>query len=190
MRTPRRRQRGRSYTISCTDGEWDTIKAGAAKAGKKISPWFVECALTVDPWPERHRRLVLDEKQQRAVARAVGEIARGLGADPVSVAGQAGGKPPRFVADLRALFEKRLRRMAARGNREDTMSLLHEVFGEERARAIAAAVIWEEPRTEETPSPAVTREVPGPPDESGTAEEPGADPRPETDAEGQGRLPL
>ena len=166
MRKPRASQRGRSYTISCTDGEWEAVRAGAAKAGKRISPWFVECALTVDPWPEKHRRLVLDAGQQRAVVRGVGEIARGLGAEP----GRAGGAP-RFIGELRALFERRVR-----GMRPDrAKDLLREVFGEERAAAIAAAIV---------------PEAPGTPEEGGTGEEPRPDVEPGTDAELQGRLPL
>ncbi|MDE0278385.1 MAG: hypothetical protein OYH76_21015 [Defluviicoccus sp.] len=182
MRKPRARPTGRSYTISCTDGEWEAVKAGAARAGKRVSPWFVECALNVDPWPERHRRLVLDEKQQRAVVRGVGEIARGLGAEPAPVTGQAAGTPPQFVADLRELFERRLRRMAARGRREEAMSLLREAVGEERAEAIAAAVIPEASTMTETPVP------PEKPEEGATGEQPGPDPRPGTDAEPQGSL--
>ena len=41
MRKPRARKRVGSYTISCTDEEWEAIKAEAAKAGKagkKVSP--------------------------------------------------------------------------------------------------------------------------------------------------------
>ena len=135
MRKPRGGQPGRSYTISCTDAEWEAVRAGAARAGKRISPWFVECALTVDPWPEKHRRLVLDAGQQRAVVRGVGEIARGLGAEP----GRAGVPP--FVGELRALFERRLRGMRPDGAKD----LLREVFGEERAAAIAAAIVPEAP---------------------------------------------
>ena len=187
MKTPRAKSRGRSYTISCTDGEWEAVKSGAARAGKRVSPWFVECALNVDPWPERHRRLVLDEKQQRAVVRGVGEIARGLGAEPGPVSGQAGGKPPQFVAELRALFEGRLRRMAARGKREDAVLLLREVLGDERAGAIAAAVIPGTPVTPETPAPAEKHEMADTP-ESATGGEPAPDPRPGTDAEPQGSL--
>ena len=182
MRKPRGRHRGRSHTISCTDEEWEAIKAGAAKAGKKVSPWFVECALTVDPWPERHKRLVLDAGQQRAVVRGVAEIARGLGAGPRPVAGQAGGKLPQFIADLRALFEKRLRRMVAQGPREEAMALLREVFGDERAEAIAVALIPETPEASappETPAPSGTPETP---EEGGTGD------GPEPDADPQGRL--
>lgn len=166
MRTPRGKQRGRSYTISCTDEEWEAIKAGAAKAGKKVSPWFVECALTVDPWPEKHRRLVLDAGQQRTVLRGVEEIARGLGV--------ASREPPRFAGELRALFEARLRAMAARGRREETTARLREVFGEERAAAIAAAVIPEEPAPPMSTMPK-TPEPPEAPEEGGTGEEPRPD---------------
>ena len=179
MRKPRGRQRGKSYTISCTDAELEAIRAGAAKAGKNVSQWFVECALTVDPWPERHKRLVLDAGQQRAVVRGVEEIARGLGAAPQAVAGRVGGKPPQFIADLRALFETRLRRMAAQGGREEAMALLREVFGDERAEALAAAVIPEAPAARAAP---VTPRTPETPEEGGTGE------GPERDADPQGRL--
>ena len=169
MRKPRGKQRGRSYTISCTDEEWEAIKAGAAKAGKKVSPWFVECALTVDPWPEKHRRLVLDAGQQRAVLRGVEEIASGLGAGPGTSPGQASGTPSRFTDELRALFEARLRGMAARGRREKATARLREVFGVESAAAIAAAVI------PEAPAPSAMPETSGAPEESGAGEEPGPD---------------
>ena len=176
MRKPRERQRGRSYTISCTDAEWEAVRAGAAKAGKRISPWFVECALTVDPWPERRRRLVLDAGQQRAVVRGVGEIARGLGAEPGRVSGA-----PQFVEELRALFERRVR-----GMRPDrAKDLLREVFGEERAAAIAAAIVPEASGTPATPEPAKTQ---GTPEQGGAGGEPRPDPEPGADAEPQGRL--
>ena len=67
----RKESRGRTYTISCTDEQWAAIQDGAERAGKKVSTWFVECALTVDPWPRKHRRLVLNEREQRRHARAV-----------------------------------------------------------------------------------------------------------------------
>ena len=179
MRKPRARKRGRSHTISCTDEEWEAIKAGAAKAGKKVSPWFVECALTVDPWPERRRRLVLDAGQQRAVMRGVEEIVRCLGADPGTDPGQAGGGTPQITEDLRALFEARLRRMVAQGRREEAMALLREVLGDERAVAIVADVIPETPAARAAP---VTPKTPETREESGTGE------GPEPDADPQGTL--
>ena len=186
MRKPRGKPTGRSYTISCTDGEWAAIGAGAARAGKRVSPWFVECALTVDPWPERHRRLVLDAAEQRAVLRGVDEIARGLGLDPASAPGRSGGTP-RFIADLGALFETRLRRMAARGRREDAIAHLREVLDDKRADAIAAAVIPEEAVT---PAPSEPREMSEPPEEGGTGGDAGRSHEPGSDDEPQGSLGL
>ena len=100
----RKESRGRTYTISCTDEQWAAIQDGAERAGKNVSTWFVECALTVDPWPRKHRRLVLNEKEQRRHARAVAASARNLGADEAGGAGEVG-------ADLRALMAARLRGM-------------------------------------------------------------------------------
>ena len=70
----RKESRGRTYTISCTDEQWAAIQDGAERAGKNVSTWFVECALTVDPWPRKHRRLVLNEREQRRHARAVAVV--------------------------------------------------------------------------------------------------------------------
>ena len=86
----REESRGRTYTISCTDEQWAAIQDGAERAGKNVSPWFVECALTVDPWPRKHRRLVLNEREQRRHARAVAASARNLGADEADGAGDVG----------------------------------------------------------------------------------------------------
>lgn len=133
-----------------------SVPRRAARAGKRVSPRFVECALTVDPRPERRRRLLLDAAQRRAAPRGVDEIARGLGLDPGPVAGRFGGKPI-FIADLGALFERRPRRMAAPGRRGDAIAHLRDAAGEERAEAIAAAVIPEEAAMPETPARAETR---------------------------------
>ena len=58
------------------------------------------------------------------------------------------------------------------------MALLREVFGDERAEAIAAAVIPEEPVAPETP------------ERSGTGEDPGRSHEPGTDDKPQGSLGL
>ena len=63
MRKPRKGPPGKTYTISCTDEQWEAITDGAARAGMTVSRWFVHCALTVDPWPRKHRRVVLDERR-------------------------------------------------------------------------------------------------------------------------------
>ena len=68
MKKPRGRQPGSSPNITCTDDEWEGIRAGAAEAGMSVSAWAVHCALTVDPSPAASRRVVLDEKQQHPEA--------------------------------------------------------------------------------------------------------------------------
>ena len=125
---------GTTYTISCTDEQWAAIVDGAAQAGMRVSPWFVKCALEVDPWPAKHRRLVLDERDQRRIARAVNEHARSLGAD-----GLAG--------DIGALFAARLRGMAGQGRRgrQRAMVLLRRAFGAETAETVAAAFMPDAP---------------------------------------------
>ena len=145
----RKESRGRTYTISCTDEQWAAIQDGADRAGKNVSTWFVECALTVDPWPRKHRRLVLNEREQRRHARAVAASARNLGADEAGGAGDVG-------ADLTALMSARLRGMDRRGRRADALALLRRAFGDEAAQTVAAAFLPEAP----APAPAAPAESP------------------------------
>ena len=102
--------------------------------------------------------------------KRIGEIARGLGAEP----GRVG--VPQFIGELRVLFETRLREMRP----DMAKDLLREVFGEERAAAIAAAIVPE--------APAAPAETPGTPEEGGAGGEPRPEPDPGTGAEPQGRL--
>ena len=134
MKKPRKGPRGRTYTISCTDEQWAAIQDGAERAGEKVSTWFVKCTLTVDPWPRKHRRLVLNEREQRRHARAVAASARNLGVDEADQAGDVG-------ADLMALMAARLRGMDRRGRRVDALALLRRAFGDEAARTVAAAFL-------------------------------------------------
>ena len=141
MRKPRARTPGRTYTISTTDGEWEAIGAGASRAGKRVSTWAVECALTVDPLPRKSRRLVLDEKQQRFLSRSMEAHARSLCADPDA---------PGALADgLRALLAKRLGAMAREGRRDEAVALLREMLGDRRAEIVIAAMMPEPGNTAE-----------------------------------------
>ena len=159
----RKESRGRTYTISCIDEQWAAIQDGAERAGKNVSTWFVECALTVDPWPRKHRRLVLNEREQRRHERAVAASARNLGADEAGGAGDVG-------ADLRALMAARLRGMDRRGRRADALVLLRRAFGDEAAQTVAAAFIPDAP----APAPAAPAESP---DSSGAEAPPKAAPQ-------------
>ena len=135
MRTRRAREPGRTYTISATDGEWEAVQAGARRAGKRISTWAVDCALTVDPLPRQSRRLVLDEKQQRFLSRSMDAHARSLCADADAPSGLAD--------DLLGLLAARLGAMARRGLRDEAVAALREAFGERRAEIVIAAMMPE-----------------------------------------------
>ena len=148
MKSPRKHY---SRTITCTDEEWDAIKADAGRRGRSVSEWFVECSLTEDITPKKAapRKLVLDAKAQRSLLRAVAEFARGSHAD--------GDRPSRLADNLHALFETRLRTMAREDRREEAVEALRTVLGEERAAVVAAAFIPEMPTMPEPPEkPAMT----------------------------------
>ena len=132
MKMPRVRKKRTEQTISATDEEWDDVRSGAKKAGESVSAWAVHCALTVDPSPRKHRRLVLDEKEQRSIPRAVGEHARSLIADIDA--------PSQFADDLGALLKARLETMVREGRDSEAEAILRQVLGDERAAAIAAAL--------------------------------------------------
>ena len=132
MNKPRVRRKGTEQTISATDEEWAEVRAGAKEARMSVSAWAVHCALTVDPFPRKHRRLVLDEKQQRSMTRAVGEHARSLIADIDA--------PSQFVDDLGAFMKAGLETMVREGRGSEVEALLRQVLGGERATLIAAAL--------------------------------------------------
>ena len=163
MKKPRNRQRGKSYTISCTAEQLEAIEAGAAGAGMSVSAWFVACALTVDPWPKAHRRLVLDGKEQRYISRSAGELAQGLHSK--------GGMSSQPADDHSVLLEARLGTMVGPGRGDEATALLRTVFGEERAEVVAAAFI------PETSAPPESLEGP---EEDKTGEEPKEDETEET----------
>ena len=143
MKKARKRQRGKSYTISCTAEQLAAIEAGAIRAGMSVSAWFVACALTVDPWPKAHRRLVLDGKEQRYISRSAAEPAQGLHSK--------GGTSSQLADDHSVLLEARLGTMVEQGRSDEATALLRTVFGEERAEVIAAAFISETPAPSESP---------------------------------------
>lgn len=141
----RGKKKGATHTVCYIDAHWDTIRAGAARAGKSVSSWWVECALAGDPTAKaaEARPLVLDAERQWAISNAVSELARGLDAD--------GEASARARADIRALLEEPLRAMARRGQRERAMELLRVVFDEGRAETIAAAFAPDAPATAAPP---------------------------------------
>ena len=98
---------------SCTAEQLEVIEAGAIGAGMSVSAWFVACALTVDPWPKAHRRLVLDGKEQRYIWRSAAELAQGLHSK--------GGKSSQFADDHSVLLEARLETMVRQGRGDEVL---------------------------------------------------------------------
>ncbi len=158
MNKPRSRGPGSSHAISCTDEQWAAIRAGAARARKRVSPWFVECALTVDPLPmdTAASPLILNATEQRFVSRAAEDLAVG--------ARSAGEASPQSEDDIRALLEEGIRAMVQRRGIRKATELLRTVFGDERAELIAAAFIPDRARTpgrRKRPGKAEAAEAPG-----------------------------
>ena len=151
MKKPRVRRAGTEHTVSATDEEWADVQSGAAEAGMSASAWVVHCALTVDPLPRKHRRLVLDEKQQRSVSRAVSEHARSLRSDIDA--------PSQVTGDLGALLKARLETIVRQGRGSEATVLLRQVFGEERAAVVAAAFM---PNVRTAPEAAQKGQKPAP----------------------------
>ncbi len=162
MTKPRNRKPGMNRTVSLTREEREQIGAWAAERGKRFSPWFCECALTVDPYPETvaARPLVLDAEEQRDLSRTMTAAARDL---------RSSGEAPSNLADgMRALLEARLKAMHRDGRREQALELLRRVLGEKRAAMVAAAVLPETaektadvPKTPDRPAASASDEGPG-----------------------------
>ena len=171
MTKPRNRKPGMNRTVSLTREEREQIGAWAAERGKEFSPWFRECALTVDPFPETvpARPLVLDAEEQRDLSRTMTAAARDL---------RSSGEAPSNLADgMRALLEARLKAMHRDGRREQALELLRRVLGEKRAAIVAAAVL---PETAEVPK------TPDRPAASASDEGPGREAPPQPDLFGEG----
>lgn len=166
MTKPRNRKPGMNRTVSLTREEREQIGAWAAERGKRFSPWFCECALTVDPYPETvaARPLVLDAEEQRDLSRTMTAAARNL---------RAGGEGLSNLADgMRALLEARLKAMDRDGRREQALELLRRVLGEKRAAIVGAAVL---------PETAEVSKAPDRPAGSGSDEGPGQTTPPQPD---------
>ena len=145
MTTPRKRKSNMNHTVSLTDGELAQVRGWAAERGKSVSAWFCECALSVEPFPEKatSRPLVLDAGEQRGLYRAMETAARDM---------HYGGEAFSTLADaMRALLKMRLRAMTCDGRREQAVELLRRVLGDERAAIVAAAVLPETEQASELP---------------------------------------
>ena len=144
MKKPRKRRPGTGHSASYTDEQWAQIKAWAKAAGMSASAWWGQCVTTVDlSAPEKSAAppLVLDEEQQRRIARVARELAEGARNDVSS----------RLGAMARELLRERLHEMVREGRRDEALDGLRTVFGEERAEVFAAVLMPDEPKEAQTP---------------------------------------
>ena len=133
MKAPRARRR--SHSISCSRLDWERIRERALEAGKPMSRYIVERALTVTPGPEpgASQRLVLDAQEQRRLLDMVLGMADLL-SDAMAPEGE---DRPGLPGAVRALFEAKMDEMALTGRYREMRTLLDTVIRDERAATVA-----------------------------------------------------
>ncbi len=121
----RRVARPDKHSLSCTDEDWERIRARASRAGMTVSAFVVEAALAVDPSRPRVDPGLAVERHE-----AVMEAARRVMAHLPAV-------PPETAAPLLTMLHRRIAFLVARamdamldaGRREDLENLLDRRFG-------------------------------------------------------------
>ena len=129
------RERVRNRSISCSRLDWERIRERAAAAGKPMSRYIVERALSAMPAaePPASEPLVLTAQEQRGLldtALRLEELLSGTAAPE-------GGGRPGLPAAAGFLFEAKLDDMLRTGRYREMRALLDRVAGEERAARIA-----------------------------------------------------
>ncbi len=138
MRRPRSGAKKIVRSFSCTDLQREEIGRRAAAAGMNLSPFVIECGLTVDldaaeggagPLPS----LALGREEQRRLHDLVAGIAeRWLGPDAPDPAGMAD-----LPAVLGVVLEGLMTDMVETGHEERMRRLLLDAFGEARGSELA-----------------------------------------------------
>ncbi len=138
MRRPRSGVKKIVRSFSCTDLQRDEIATRAAAAGMNLSPYVIECGLTVEldaaedgagPLPS----LALGREEQRRLHDRVAGIAeRWLGPAAPDPAGMAD-----LPAVLGVLLERLMTDMVEMGHEERMRRLLLDAFGEARGSELA-----------------------------------------------------
>ena len=113
------------YSLSCTDEDWERIKARASRAGMTVSAFIVQAALAIDPSRPRMDPGLAVERHE-----AVMEAARRVTAHLPHV-------PPKKATPLLTTLHRRIAFLVARamdamldaGRRKDLEDLLDRQFG-------------------------------------------------------------
>ncbi len=129
------RARRKSHSISCSRLDWERIRERALEAGRPMSRYVVERALsvTLGPEPGASGRLVLDGEEQRRLLDAVLRMAELLS----GAMAPEGEDRPGLPGAVRALFEAKMDEMARTGRYREMRALLDGVLRDERAAGIA-----------------------------------------------------
>ena len=136
MKAPRARRK--SHSISCSRLDWERMRERALEAGKPMSRYIVERALSGTPGPEpgASGRLVLDAGEQRRLLDTVLGMAELLS----GAMAPEGEDRPGLPGAVRALFEAKMDEMARTGRYREMRALLDAVLRDERAARIADGV--------------------------------------------------
>ena len=136
MKAPRARRK--SHSISCSRLDWERIRERALEAGKPMSRYIVERALTVTPGqePGASQQLVLGAQEQRRLLDVVLGMAELLS----GAMAPEGEDRPGLPGAVRALFEAKMDEMARTGRYREMKALLDTVIRDERAATVADEV--------------------------------------------------
>ena len=129
------REKVRNRSVSCSRLDWERIRERAAAAGKPMSRYIVERALSAMPAaePPASEPLVLTAEEQRRLldtAQRLEDLLSGAAAPE-------GDGRPGLPAAAGFLFEAKLDDMLRTGRYREMRALLDRVAGDERAARIA-----------------------------------------------------
>ena len=135
----RRKEKVVSNSMSCTDDEWQRIRARAEAAGEGVGRHIVRRTLTEDPSPHAKSRgsQALDPDEQRAMHDAIVRLAKS--------ASQTGPGEGSWLTVLpgciRFLCAARIMAMLREDRADELAEQLRRVFGEETGLEIVEALV-------------------------------------------------
>lgn len=137
-------ERVRSHSISCSQLDWERIRERAREAGRPMSRYIVERAVSARPAPEPSapEPLVLNAAEQRRLLESVLNMAELLSGAMAVADGRPG-----LPGAVRALFEAKMNEMARTGRYREMKALLDTVMRDERAARIADDIYERSPGT-------------------------------------------
>ena len=137
----RRKEKVVSNSMSCTDGEWQRIRACAAAAGEGVGRHIVRRALTDDPSPHAKPRgfQALDPDEQRAMHDAIVRLAgstskTGTGSESWLTV---------LPGCIRFLCAVRITALLREGRADELDAQLRRAFGKETGLIIVDALVGE-----------------------------------------------